>query len=255
VDNESRPKSILGGFFKTLAKALPDEDPSMYDPTTQETPRNALTSRRNDMPLLYRRDDESFSPPQSHPAQEHQSPPPMESSGISQSQISECHLHQKLNYDRTGDKNEFEHRENLKPMEASLQTRAKQMNASTEPMRPEEGSRPHARMVAHTHPLSAIASDGWDDDMDDGEFDLDVPAEDTITRPDSHVRDFIPDGPSTAEFSPPHVEITDHNAVSVEDGKERARLVIDMTYNKEDDLVETRKRWMNPRPQRPYIIE
>ena len=29
--------------------------------------------------------------------------------------------------------------------------------------------------------------------------------------------------------------------------------VIETKYNPEDDIVETRKRWVNPRPYRPYV--
>jgi hypothetical protein len=34
---------------------------------------------------------------------------------------------------------------------------------------------------------------------------------------------------------------------------QRRPLIVDVDYNSDDDIIETRKRWVNPRPHRPYL--
>jgi hypothetical protein len=35
--------------------------------------------------------------------------------------------------------------------------------------------------------------------------------------------------------------------------RQRRPLIVDVDYNSDDDIIETRKRWVNPRPHRPYL--
>ena len=134
--------------------------------------------------------------------------------------------------------------------------------------------------------------EGWDDDLDlEGEIDETTEddqskgatsTEDAIEQDDDEVETRPVDGPlsPTQVIPPPSARMTkpapaasttssrepDSDAtLPTSSGKQptaantlgapRRPLVVDMPYNADDDIIPTRKRWVNPRPNRPYLFQ
>jgi hypothetical protein len=254
VADQNRPKSLLGGFFKKLANsvALPDEDPSMYCPTThhQSLSNNPLGDHSGAMPALYRRDEtpekiHTSDWPSSLVHTQSVTGPIIEDNQTQnyQSSVQQHTKHQKEDENVFGTSHEETTNETTTMGLAAIGA-SKQSEASTEPYA--------KRLIQPSAGSTAIAPDGWDEDMDDDVIDLDMSISASVSVA-------IPDVPPTEVSSPPEhfVETADESVVVVQEtvSDRGPNLVIEMSYNKEDDIIETRKRWMNPRPRRPYIIE
>jgi hypothetical protein len=86
--------------------------------------------------------------------------------------------------------------------------------------------------------------DGWDDDdLQDMSDDLD------------QIVDPVEILPTENERNEAILESPDVVVVGKSSSAQESVLALEITYHAEDDIIETRKRWINPRPQRPYIIK
>jgi hypothetical protein len=96
----------------------------------------------------------------------------------------------------------------------------------------------HDKKEPHDH--KAEVYDGWGDDgLDDvvDDFDNEIsPTENTQ------------DHPKESAHMSSELVLFEKSSASPE-----TDFALEMKYNPEDDIIETRKRWINPRPFRPYI--
>ena len=131
------------------------------------------------------------------------------------------------------------------------------------PQRPENQTdfalekKPTTEEAANTSwPLATAASeldvdegDGWDDD--DGLLDLSDRHSPVNQDQPSHAIESLPtkgDVQSRAKEASTAVTIRRQKAQRSE-----KEMIVDVPYNPDDDIIATRKRWVNPRPHRPYL--
>lgn len=239
VDDASRPKSILGGLFrsglKTLANTviLSDEDPAIYDVPPESTlnsqgpPHAGLT--------LYRKEHEKRT--ESHPKRPPPGPsmhPPVPLPHHQQQQRRQQHPNETLmNLTVSG--------------EAPKESEKKNFGLQGTASRSDETAAPAP---------ADMVDDGWDDDGIMDGWNDDESAIDTQILSTGNSPPKIAEAESDRmSASSPHqagetVVVMEEPAVA--QGK---TLVIEMSYNEVDDIIETRKRWRNPRPHRPYVVD
>jgi hypothetical protein len=323
TNDTTRPKSILGGLFQTLAKsvAIPDDDPAIYGavaPPSQAQPpqyhhsmdgRSAGTLNRPSYqepppPLLYRKEEPVEAQMLLYRRQEKQHPPPSLEAEIARMAIAPR---------PPPPQQQQRQQENLIAPPSTAKHHAEQVPAQDSQQRNallkiKDAHSKHALLSSNevgnvTHcvveefqesrPSPSIAKDenqiiiedeyhfendsridfgrnsshivslrqsnkptveeereeivdGWDDDgiddLDDLDDDIDIALETPVTLGDSPVRVHQDDGGHESLCAVVDTVDIDHPGT-----------ILEMTYNPEDDIVETRKRWRNERPYRPYI--
>jgi len=87
--------------------------------------------------------------------------------------------------------------------------------------------------------------DGWDDGFDDFD-DISENFDETLTESKSSPEDGNEEEKAFASSSDAGIGGTSMS-------KEKMDLNCDPNYDPESDICETRKRWVNPRPNRPYL--
>jgi hypothetical protein len=215
---QERPTSILGDFFGKLAKsvALPDEDPSMYQewqaPTPAASPAQPVLYSRSPAPSAPRLYNKNTPSPQPPPPQRPQF------------------------YNKTTPP---------PPVRPAVQV-PKLYNETPgrpprgPPLAPPPPSQPPATptgISALSHgksppaPLEYEVEDGWDDDLD---LDDDDDDESVSTPVPSPIKPHATEQqPVPVKLAPPPIDNTDND---------------DWVYNPANDIIPTRKRWVNPRP-------
>jgi hypothetical protein len=227
-----RPTSILGGFISRLAQsvAIPDED-DIYRKEYGFSTADAATAHHNAAaPSLYRREEDvptrTHHPPHHHQAHHQQGQPQFPlpappSLGFPRppSQPSAPPL--------------------AKPPATSSNSMDSKVMANAFDHRSHENV---AKQHVLPHEDVEVVQDGWDD-VDD-ELLLDDDDDDNHDPPVSHSSH---EAPPTAYAAT--TAATTSVAVAMNDVPKPSRLVtIATSYNPEDDIIETRKRWVNPRP-------
>ena len=236
---DNRPTSILGSFVRKLADsvAIPDEDPAIFGAPVR--PHTGRPSMGDDEPMFYRKDI-----PQEQTQQEIPSL-----------------------YRREEPENRSHQRPSTKPPAAPPSN--EQKNAFSPPQIPQNpvGSLPSTLQVnsvsrsdsnkfdmkeknyAEEQPDDDLdkddaLDDGWDDDdLQDMSDDLD------------QIVDPVDIPPTENETNEAILESPDVIVVGKSSSAQEPVLALEITYNPEDDIIETRKRWINPRPHRPYIVK
>ena len=242
MPNETkRPKSILGGLvrsgWKTLASsvAIPDDDPDIYGeyapsqpPRASEQPMKFYRTEEPTPPVgiqLYRTDEPSQKAPnanEGHQPQTHiKDQEPSKPERISETETN-------LHHDRFVPENQTTHGD---PRESLA-------IPSTDPTPDDvpDDSNIQAEMPVYEEEKVGDNEfdDGWDDGLD-GFDDLSDNLEElsAATKPDQEKDTISPDIVMVDSFVP-----TDNTGAN---------------YSEEDDVCETRRRWVNPRPHRPYL--
>jgi hypothetical protein len=225
---QERPTSILGGFFGKLAKsvALPDEDPSMYQdwqaPVSNAPPAQPVLYSRSPAPSAPRfYNKETPSPPQRPQLYNKLTPPPPDRPAV---QVPKLY-------------NETPGRPPRGPPPTPL--------APPPPPQPPSAST-GTSALSHSKPPPARApvepevedelepnvEDGWDDDLN-----LDDDEDESVSAP-------VPSPPKPRAIEqqqqPVPVKLVPPPSDKDDSG--------DWVYNLADDIIPTRKRWVNPRP-------
>lgn len=278
----SRPKSILGGLVSTgwsaLAKSvtIPDEDPEMlYGGTTISTPQQPMLYRKPEpvmqAPKLYREPE----PPISNAASSVQPPPPQGLSAATPPQPKTMAPPPR--------QKEAPPLASVIPARTTVTPGGKQVPPPSKMM-----AFGASETQAEETPAEEDFGDGWDDDLDIASDDVEVeqnehkvdsstvdikvlsqqlPNYDEAYNVDRASRETAdeaihppitipPSGMTTQCDYPEPIPRTSKPPPTVKQPAPPQRsLLVDIPYNIEDDIVPTRKRWVNPRPNRSYLFQ
>ena len=280
-----RPKSILGGLvrsgWKTLANsvAIPDDDPAIYGELVQSQP----PQRPPNQPLQLYRKEEKPAPvvptlyervstqTESIPNQVQRTQTHDQESGYPNRQLGGSDISNKVNFFE----NSADHLTGSAVMSQNLSAKKTFSESRTTPC---DQTDPYSRLKTEfatddsctekqiekcTRPESSTGlirqtekeenhgnhfEDGWDDDFDDFD-DLDDMSE-NFDEP------FIESKSSLEGGNEGEKQLLSSSDVAVEGtsmSQEKMDLNCDPKYDPETDICETRKRWVNPRPNRPYL--
>jgi hypothetical protein len=239
---DNRPKSILGSFVRKLADsvAVLDEDPAIFGapvppqtggPSMGDEPMLYHKDRppqqtQQEIPSLYRREEPKVRSHQSPPAQPPAAVPLNEhkyifsAPEIPQNPVGSLSNALQVNANSGVDSNEFGVSEKL--------------ITDGQP----------GKMETHEPDNDDALDDGWDDnDLQDMSDDLD------------QIVDPVEILSTENERNEAILESRDVVVVGKSSSAQESVLALEITYHPEDDIIETRKRWINPRPQRPYILK
>jgi hypothetical protein len=235
-----RPKSILGSLFGAVAHtvALPDEDEEVIfgaaapQPTPMQSP-----------PHFYRKDDEEKDAPSSNAAfpklYQRDEPPKEVSEGLPTLYRKEERPERfpgaqpPTLYRKEVETSQHSAPVNTMPTPASMDPGRYNDNRLRDPIEPiHEDHFPHDR--------EEIVADGWDEEIAET-FDDVVDDEEDVDRAKPTINtNNVENNQDTVEAGAPEDGWDDVDAEDV-------RAAYD------DDIVPTRKRWLNPRPNRPYL--
>jgi hypothetical protein len=226
--DEYRPKSILGGLvssgWKTLAKSvvLPDDDdPAIYGESVPPPPppRVGVYNEPSVPMSLYRKEDTV--------------PEKTQNLYRKDETTNGSHLPpQEKRRTKTGSIRSFAEIGEVKSNEDEIQTEVLNSIAA-------KTIDDLNQNVDNKEEDEAIDYDGWDDfGLDDDVDDLDGTSDSQKLSVEEESL-FVHSSDSVIVDSPPLAQ--------------ELLPVIETKYNPDDDIVETRKRWVNPRPYRPYV--
>jgi hypothetical protein len=226
--DEYRPKSILGGLvssgWKTLAKSvvLPDDDdPAIYGESVPPPPppRVGVYNEPSVPMSLYRKEDTV--------------PEKTQNLYRKDETTNGSHLPpQEKRRTKTGSIRSFAEIGEVKSNEDEIQTEVLNSIAA-------KTIDDLNQNVDNKEEDEAIDYDGWDDfGLDDDVDDLDGTSDSQKLSVEEESL-FVNSSDSVIVDSPPLAQ--------------ELLPVIETKYNPDDDIVETRKRWVNPRPYRPYV--
>jgi len=224
---QARPKSLLGSFMGKLASsvAIPDEDPSIYGQPQSHPPRQGIFPR----PPMYPAGSFSRQAVESAETAGSFSRPAIETTGsFPRPRLEEV--------ERPFPRPQL----NKAPDKSAKPAAAKQPASSWSSQMATQAQEITPSPVPATDDENLALDDGWDDDVDltlDDESSPDQPAKPAAERPPVSTATLVPAAP----------------AISTTFGNERkelARPIEPSLFTKEDDIVETRKRWVNPGPGR-----
>jgi hypothetical protein len=284
TNDTNRPKSILGGLvrsgWKTLAKSvvIPDDDPAIYGEFVPSPPLRApLDSNPNQQMSLYRKEEDTSTVGQSlyindetqnvpFPNQGQNSQMHYQQQGDSNRELRSSYIHDKNRDTETSGRNSFGVGANRSisgngttTSDQSNTHSLKDMDHEITENRIEKSSQPVAGLSrqlreakdqwVNKEEVDTNVEDGWDDGFDD-DFgdDLDNVSdaiEESLGQPKTSSEQ---DQDGTKALA------TSSDAVLVDSlARENMLPSCDTKYDEEGDMCDTRKRWVNPRPSRPYL--
>lgn len=277
---EDRPKSILGGLMstgwsaltKSVALADDDLDPAIYG-SQDESKLSLYRKEETAGPILYRQEKtqpkmhvhgtEATSAPRQPPHKDFQtrvSPPVVQQPSLEEVKTgTSVPQHQTHPISQPPPQSPKPEVESSRPPSVPPQQPTEQgvvQPKNSDELKPEKSNElvhPNDEDGAATKEINTNETskayqevsleDGWGDDDDVDVDDAFLDSEDPQTNEDV-IENIQPD--VTEESTNPDAK------VHLPKPEERSELA-DVDYNPEDDIIETRKRWINPRPHRPYI--
>jgi hypothetical protein len=260
--NRDRPQSILGGIFGRLATSvtLPEEEDSKQQP---------LLYHREERGVLHNPPAHSFprpavktQQPPIQPPQQQQIPkpeptrqlplPPSRHHAMSDPDDAIDHkppkMHEVMNNTAQGPQS------TTFTLQPSVDEPKAQQN-STDWNKPiPTQTTASLDMADLSEPRKEDVQDGWDIDDTDGDILLDREDELTFAKPEgAHDEETMVTMPQDFPAGKGSLDVQSPPG-TVRPPVVKRQLIADVDYSPEDDIIETRKRWINPRSLRPHLF-